>query len=1855
MNANHQNFEMQGVYTMICSEKTIQITADICEAVNFAMQQNHVPIVRQIKINNNSDNDIEHIKLSITTDPDVADEWSIRISSIPAGQEYKLDKINLHLSATRLFELTERVNGSVIVQISDESGVLVQEKYGIAFLSHDEWSGAYTYPEFLAAFVTPNHPYIFEILKKSEVLLTEWTGSPSFTGYQSNNHNNVLKQMAAIYGALQQENITYCAPPASFEKDGQKIRLCSAIREQKLGTCLDLSLLYASCLEAIGLNPMIIVVKGHAFVACWLENESFAECIQDDISVVTKRIAPGVNEICVVESTAFVKGKNENFESAVLMAENHLKNADDFLYLVGIKRSRGSGIKPIPQKKEDGSWDYGEGADIKSSVTDKPDEIEVMGKLNYVDSIEYTKQQMWERKLLDLSMRNALLNFRVTKNSIQLFVDSLHELEDALIDGKEFQIFHRPNDMIDSPRDNKIYEALNKESSWVTLIKSEFKNHRIRTFLDEVTLGKQIQTLYRTAKTSMEENGANTMYLALGFLKWYETNISEKPRYAPLVLLPIDIIRKSAQRGYVFRLRDEEPQFNVTLLEMLRRDFGIAATGLDPLPYDEKGVDVKRIFHVVRQLIMNQPRWDVEELAFIGVFSFTQFIMWNDIRHRGDDLRRNKIVSSLMSGQMNWTADAIFPLPDELDDSISPVDMAVPISADSSQLAAIYTAGKAQSFVLHGPPGTGKSQTITNIIANALYQGKSVLFVAEKMAALEVVEKRLEAIGIGDFCLELHSNKARKKDVLEQLEKALNIGKIKSPDSFYDEANEIFELRKELNEVVRELHKPRHFGFSLYDAISKVSQHCNAPDCFNFPLDWVNELTAQKFSRCIDLCRLLAVAAKDCNSVHNHVLKEYTNKQYSHGIKSEFEANLRNYKNLVAEFKVTSEKIYAELKIHNPKLNEQQYLEKINSICAAVKRRNEVKTGLSSSFAEGLLSISAETVYLQWEQAETSWFIPKRLVQSKVAKLIKLYSSDKKSFDKTQIPKLLKDVIEFQKNDSLIAENVDFPLISDIVGNMSKLEEVMSTNFILPLGVWRHEVNGFLEITEKVDRWLANAGSLRDYSAYLQVKSEATDEGMGFVCDALENGLLTESELESAFIKGASKLCIYFVVDNTLYLSQFRGNLFAHKIEKFKELCNQYQLLTRQELASRLSAQIPALSAGVSSSSEVGILQRAIKSGGRMMPVRKLFENIPTLLRKLCPCILMSPISVAQYLDPKYPPFDLVIFDEASQMPTNEAVGAIARGKELIVVGDPKQLPPTSFFSSNNIDEANYDKEDLESVLDDCLAISMPQEHLLWHYRSRHESLIAFSNQMYYDNKLYTFPSPNDMVSQVRLVPIDGFYDKGKTKQNRAEAEAIVKEIIRRLSDPILQKRSIGVVTFNSTQQNLIIDMLEEEFAKNPEIDELANNAEEPVFVKNLKNVQGDERDVIFFSIGYGPDSQGRVTLNFGPLNREGGWRRLNVAVSRARYEMLVYSVLKPEQIDLNRTRAEGLAGLKAFLEFAARGSIELISATNTKGETDSHVSAIADGIRSLGFDVKVGIGVSGYQVDIGVVHPKNPDEYILGVLCDGKNYFKGGTALDRNQTQESVLRHLGWRTTRAWALDWLESPEKELERIKADIEDALKQYKLPVVDEAPKVKNVFEIEQTFVELNQYSVVEIPPANFHGENVETFLGSSSSSYIRSQIETILNAEAPISSDVLCKRILDSWGIARRGNRINERFDRIFTNMGLPKTVYGDAIFYWNYDADPKSYDEFRVPSEDAKTRRNIEHIAPEEMASAIKHIIGLQIGLGAEDLCREISKIFGFARCTESMVKTMRVGIDLAAIKSWIIVTGNKISISREM
>ena len=534
------------------------------------------------------------------------------------------------------------------------------------------------------------------------------------------------------------------------------------------------------------------------------------------------------------------------------------------------------------------------------------------------------------------------------------------------------------------------------------------------------------------------------------------------------------------------------------------------------------------------------------------------------------------------------------------------------------------------------------------------------------------------------------------------------------------------------------------------------------------------------------------------------------------------------------------------------------------------------------------------------------------------------------------------------------------------------------------------------------------------------------------------------------------------IVDKDPSLAKFNGLIFEEMVDKYKKETYTFQNLSKHELYCRLAAQIPSQTIAATANSEMGILKRNINNGGRGTSIRKIIDQIPTLMPKLCPCMLMSPISVAQYVDMNADKFDLVIFDEASQMPTSEAVGAIARGKALICVGDPKQMPPTSFFSTQSVDEEEVEYDDMESILDDCITLSMPGHYLSWHYRSKHESLIAFSNLKYYDSKLHTFPSIDDQQSKVRLVQLSGEYDKGRTRSNPAEAKAIVDEVLRRLSDPELSKRSIGVVSFSKVQQNLIDDMLSDSLAKRPELEAKAYNCEEPIFIKNLENVQGDERDVILFSVGYGPDKQGHVSMNFGPLNNDGGERRLNVAVSRARYEMIVFAILHAEQIDLNRSSAKGVEGLKSFIEFAGKGQImrydaasAAATAMNDNDEAEGDlVKLVADRLMEKGYKTVTHVGRSQFKIDIAVVNPDKPEEYMMGILCDGRNYYETKTTRDREIVQPGVLAGLGWNVMRVWAVDWYSNNDQVMSRILQRLEDIKHHVKVQNIelDEAKKL-----------------------------------------------------------------------------------------------------------------------------------------------------------------------------------------------------------
>jgi very-short-patch-repair endonuclease len=686
-----------------------------------------------------------------------------------------------------------------------------------------------------------------------------------------------------------------------------------------------------------------------------------------------------------------------------------------------------------------------------------------------------------------------------------------------------------------------------------------------------------------------------------------------------------------------------------------------------------------------------------------------------------------------------------------------------------------------------------------------------------------------------------------------------------------------------------------------------------------------------------------------------------------------------------------------------------------------------------------------------------------------------------------------------------------------------------------------------------------------------------------------------------------------------------------------------------------LCAELPTQDS-VTRNSEWGILRHEMNKKKRHMPLRELMTRIPAALTKLTPCLLMSPLSIAQYLATDATTFDVVVFDEASQIPVWDAVGAIARGKQVVMVGDPKQLPPTNFFDRAESDADDEDVEgDLESILDECLGANLPTMNLAWHYRSRHESLIAFSNHHYYGGSLVTFPSPVTEDRAVSFHFVKGIYEKGGARINKPEARALVVDLVARLKSPgfSASKLTIGVVTFNSEQQSLIEDLLDEERRKDPSIEpHFAEMELEPLFVKNLESVQGDERDIMYFSITYGPALSGAVSMNFGPMNREGGERRLNVAITRARHELRVFSSLKAEQMDLARTQAMGVRDLKHFLEFAERGPRALAEATaGSQGDFESPFEeAVASALAKKQWELHSQVGASAFRIDLAVVHPDAKGTYLTGIECDGATYHRSATARDRDKLREQVLRGLGWEVLRVWSTDWWIDAAGTLEKLDIKLQSLLEASRVKRADDAeketaraaadaaiakarddivpPAVAATFAAQQsqqgelvlggvgesaasaserTMTDAYARNVVEgssVPPSVFleanpvsavERVNADAFFDAAYDVTLARMIANVVDIEGPVLDAVLARRIARAHGWQRTGSRIQDRVEAL-AGKAHRTTEEDVGTFYWAANRGPELPIVFRRAADDGA--RAVDEICMPELVELAREVLG---------------------------------------------------------
>ena len=1682
------------------TKNVLQLLCDIDDVLTYATVHNGAHIVRDICVKNISESDMDNLMLRVCSDNNLTENFEQGIEKIKPGEELHIKNLNVLINAGYLASLTERSTCQLTVGIYFEENLLISETMNITVLAFDQWPGLQYTPELLAAFVMPNHPVVTSLIQLAAKYLEKWTGNPSLAGYQFDDPNRVKNMAAAAYAAIQQNNITYAEPPSSFEAFGQRIRLADAVLDQHLGTCMDLTLLYVACLEAMGLNPVMVMMKGHIFAGVWLVEESFSDMIMDDPSQLEKRMSRGIHEMVVAECTSMCAGKSVSFDEAVALAEHRVSNYGNFVFVIDVKRARSMGIRPLPVRvKTAGGFEVQHEDRKEEDVTvASRNKVEIFDLPDSFQKAQVTKLTQWERKLLDLSLRNMLINMRMTKAVVPLLSSDVSILEDALSDGEEFQVMPRPADMSISG-DGVPVEALGELGPFADFIALESKHKKLHSFYTEKELNGCLTKMYRSARTSMEENGASTLYLALGLLRWFESKKSSTARYAPIVLVPIDIVRKSAIRGYAMRMRDEDAQINITLLEFLKQQFDIQIHGLNPPPMDEHGLDMPKIFAIIRRAVMNLPMWDVVEVGFIGNFSFSQFVMWNDIHSNRAFLENNKIVHSLMMGAVDW--DCTIP------EGVDKDEAYLPVTVDSSQLRAINMAAAGVSFVLHGPPGTGKSQTITAMVANALTKGKTVLFVAEKMAALEVVQKRLAALGIQDFCLELHSNKATKKAVLDQLKRGLEIGVWGVKTDYDKKIQDIQKMRAELDAYAKALHAKRPFGKSLRQLMDIYEMIPELNKSVYFDHAYAGTLTESDLDHQVHSLERLIAAGKGIGHPHDHPLAAVHKTEYSQRLKFDLESIIQEYTDALRKLQEDVTDFGELMEIKAPVTwdewksicNYAHSVISLGEIPAFLRQADNVEREFAVSeiylAKQQMFSVKQADFLLKWNEnflrMDMNSYREKYDQANKKflgkGKALALLTAELQAFasftvETDRIPVYLADVLFYQQEVKEIAAlEAELPyewkqilkeystaeafqeyknrirkqlqLISQFSDQIRNLEATGTLKpciqkakaLVIDLDSVKKTEAEATELLNLVfdsseENWiesrlrlctciLENASSIKDWIVYQQFAAECRQRGLGSICDAYETGL-PHDEVMTVYLRSIYRTIILSVIENEPVLNGFTGIGFNEKIAQFKKLDQEFMNLTKDEMFYKLTHQLPTSYDSVEVSRELNILRRAISSNGRGMSIRALFEHIPHVLTRLCPCMLMSPISAAQYLQADNDLFDIVIFDEASQLPTCKAVGVLARGKNAVIVGDPNQMPPTSFFAGNTVDEDNLDIEDLDSILDDCLALGMPSAYLHWHYRSRHESLISFSNQEFYENSMLTFPSVNDREKRVSLVKTDGYFDRGKGRVNEGEAKAIVTELRRRYEDPVLRNQTIGVVTFNISQQTLIEDLLQEEYQKDDAFDRWANVGEETVFVKNLENVQGDERDVILFSIAFGPDAEGKLSLNFGPLNKEGGWKRLNVAVSRARSEMMVFTTMTADMIELRRTKSKGVEALKDFLEFAEKGRLqgEYVEARVQKDQ--GIMEHICQAIMEGGYKYQKAVGHSKFKVDIAVVNPYNPEEYLLGIMLDGESYRQSSNTKDREVAQVSVLNGLGWELHRIWTMDWWDNREKEISKL---------------------------------------------------------------------------------------------------------------------------------------------------------------------------------------------------------------------------------
>jgi very-short-patch-repair endonuclease len=1467
------------------------------------------------------------------------------------------------------------------------------------------------------------------------------------------------------------------------------------------------------------------------------------------------------------------------------------------------------------------------------------------------------------------------------------------------------------------------------------------RRHRdnvLQTQLTAEGLQKRLTSLYYEAREVEEEQGVNVLYLVLGFLKWFESGTSEVERFAPLILLPVELTREGARDRFKLKIRDEDLYTNVSLRAWLAEQHSIQ---LPELPDSDEWLP-SHYFELVRTAIEDSPRWEVlDNEILLGFFSFNKYLLWRDLDPKNwpspEALLRHKVLRSLLAPaeESPMPDPPVIPKDARIDDLVKLSELIYVLDADSSQTAAIQTALAGRNLVIQGPPGTGKSQTIANIIASAIAKGRSVLFVAEKMAALQVVFERLKGVGLGHLCLELHSRKASKQQVLGQLRQAIDAPT--PPKVPGDLGTSLDGCAHALWTHSDRLHKPT--GAAGYTPFEVIGRICRLKDrgvaVPDFRIDDAHLASRRAVETLLTDCDTLAKQLELSGVPARHPWRDCErdplnplDQQRLGGLIQRLLASLEALKVVMRSVwpivRPTDASELSGLRFNQLEQVEQALalagsrpgepvevlcnprwasdLLELDSLLANARKLADLEAKLDSTFLSSAWTADWTKVRTEVVGCGRSLF---RIFRSAYRDAMRTFRGHCKAFpdgfeDRVHALDALVEGISLRKTfeqqrtrlhhdigplfEALPKEWERLDALIKWLRQASALEPALSVrsnrllNWSDTPAAWAErlrtvsdkvveslfQVAALVQLTEtglstaarQIDWTLGGlARRARDWSLSVERYNEwppvrdgirklrsCTEESFAARC---YSGAVSLQELQDRVHLAVFEQIWQVMTTEDPGLAKTDGRLLTDTVHRFRELDRKRIQAAADEVSKEHHDQKPTGTIG-----DMGVIRAELNKSRRHLPVRKLLDVAGHAVQQLKPAFLMSPLSVAQYLTPGRLKFDLLLIDEASQVRPADALGAVARTNQAVVVGDAKQLPPTNFFNRLVADDdesvtagQSDDGYDLsaslgamESILSLCDSAFTSRELLAWHYRSQHPGLIAVSNRNFYDNKLLLPPSvlvekAGDGLGVVFHQTPSGGYDRGRSSTNVLEAD-IVAEAVCQFARTWPDK-SLGVGTFSVAQRDVIRARIDARRRETPELEPFfSTNRAAPFFVKNLESIQGDERDVIFISVGYGRDRDGRLTQSFGPINSEGGERRLNVLISRARERCEVFSPITADDIDVSN-RKPGTLALREFLQYAQKGYFDVPQSTDRTFDSDFEES-VADFLKSRGMVVHPQVGMAGFYIDLGVIDPTRPSRYLLGVECDGATYHSSRSARDRDRIRQEILESRGWTIHRVWSTDWFHRRAQEQMRLLDAIEKAARKGehgpKRPAEPAPPEPRPVGLPSDLRAPGRAPAYVE---ADFR---VGTSLAphEAPDSTVADAMLRILQIEAPIHEDEACRRLATVWDLERAGSRIREAGLKALRRLAAKGGCVGRDRF-WMVSAEQPVVVRDRSATISATLRR-ADYLPPMEILAAATQIIDDSARAHMDELLVEVARRLGFQRTGQELQQVIRCVVEAA-------------------